>query len=298
MILTLCVIILTGCASSAGGDRPVVVATTTQVGDLIRNVADGNADVRVILRPGADPHEYEPRPSDARDVASAKVVVRSGGEVDSWLGDVLDQAGRSAERVDLSGSVELAGDDPHWWQDPRNAERAVEAIRAALTKADPGHSDDYAKAATAYTQRLDALDAEIERCVARIPRDRRKLVTTHDALAYYARRYGFQVVGALIPSLSTQAQPSAGAIDALVRQVRREKVRAIFPESGINPKLERAVSRETGASTGAQLWADTLGQAGTPAGTYIGALRANTETIVSGLTGRDCSGQRRVEHRL
>jgi ABC-type Zn uptake system ZnuABC Zn-binding protein ZnuA len=287
MILTLCVL-LAGCASSAAGDKPVVVATTTQAGDLVRNIADGDADVRVILRPGADPHEYEPRPSDARDVASAKVVVRSGGEVDSWLGDVLDQAGRSAERVDLSASVELSGDDPHWWQDPRNAERAVEAIRAALTKADPGRSGDYAKAATAYTQRLDALDAEIERCVARIPRDRRKLVTTHDALAYYARRYGFQVIGALIPSLSTQAQPSAGEIEALVRQIRREKVRAIFPESGINPKLERAVARETGARTGGRLWADTLGGAGTPEGTYIGALRANTRTIVTGLTGRGC----------
>ena len=162
--------------------------------------------------------------------------------------------------------------------------RAVEAIRPALAEADPGNAAAYTRAAEAYTRKLEALDARHRALHPAIPADRRKLVTTHDALGYYARRYGFEVVGALIPSRSTQAQPSAGEIDALVRQIRREKVRAIFPESGLNPKLERAVSRETGARVGGDLYADTLGKSG-PEATYIGAMEANTDTIVGGLSG-------------
>ena len=280
---------LAGCGDASGSNgKPSVVATTTQVGDLVRNVAGDRARVHVMLRAGVDPHEYEPRPSDAREIAEAELVVRSGREVDEWLGDLLDEAGERAARVDLSDAVETQGDDPHWWQDPRNAVRAVEAIRSALAEADPGNAAAYSSAAAAYTRRLNALDARIERCTGRIPAGRRKLVTTHDALGYYARRYGFEVVGALIPSLSTQAQPSAGEIDALVRQIRREKVRAIFPESGLNPKLERAVSREADATVGGELYADTLGRSGSEA-TYIGAMEANTDTIVAGLTGKGCA---------
>jgi len=285
--------LLAGCGSSGTGAE--VVATTTQVADLARVVAGTRAEVHAILRPNSDPHEYEPRPSDARALAGAKLVLSSGGEVDDWLGDLVGAAGGGARTVTLEDAVSRRGDDPHWWQDPHNAMRAVAVIRDALSSVDPAGRATYARNAARYERRLARLDRGIARCIDEIPPGRRKLVTTHDALGYYARRYGLEVVGALIPSLSTQAQPSARETERLVDQVRREHVPAIFPESALNPKLERAVSREANARVGGALWADSLGPPGSGGATYLQAMASNTETIVEGLSGRRCRpGTRRA----
>lgn len=285
---------LAGCdGETAGGEGPLVVATTTQVADLARNVAGGRAEVRQLLKPNSDPHDYEPRPSDARAIGEASVVLRSGGDLDGWMGDLVDSSGGDAEVVALMDSVEARGEDPHWWQDPRNAERAVGTIRAALTKADPGGERAYSRNAAAYARRLRALDRSVARCIRMVPRDRRRLVTTHDALGYYAARYGIEVVGALIPSLSTEAQPSTGDTARLVRQIRAEGVEAIFPESSLNPKLERAVSRDAGARLGDGLWADTLGPRGSSGATYVDSIASNTGAVVEGLSG----GKRRCRPR-
>jgi ABC-type Zn uptake system ZnuABC Zn-binding protein ZnuA len=267
-----------------------VVATTTQVADFVRNVGGRRIDVHQILHPNADPHEYEPRPSDVKSVAGAALAVRSGGDVDDWLQDVLDNAGGDARVLTLSDHVRTrrddAGDlDPHWWQDPRNAELAVRAIRDALVKADRAGAAAYRRNAARYLDRLERLDRQTAACIDRISPRLRKLVTTHDALGYYAARYGLEVIGAVIPSLSTQAQPSAGDIQRLVDQIERTGVRAIYPESSINPKLEQAVARESGATTGAPLWADTLGPEGSEGATYIDSIAANTAAIVDGLSG-------------
>jgi ABC-type Zn uptake system ZnuABC Zn-binding protein ZnuA len=251
---------------------------------MTRAVAGNRLDVHQILEPGSDPHEYEPRPSDAEAVAGAKVVIRSGGDVDDWLSGLIDQAGGRADVVTLIDHVERHGQDPHWWQDPRNAEAAVETIRAALAKADPAGAAGYRARADAYVARLKALDGQIATCVGRLPAGERKLVTSHDALGYYARRYGFKVIGAAIPSLSTQAQPSAASTKRLVDQIKTQHVAAIFPESALNPKLEEAIARDAGARVGGALWADTLGPKGSSGATYLGALAANTRTIVSALS--------------
>jgi zinc/manganese transport system substrate-binding protein len=283
-----------GRTGSASG--PTVVATTTQVGDFVRNVGRRRVDVHQILHPNTDPHEYEPRPSDVKTVAGAALTVRSGGDVDDWLGDVIDNAGGDAKVLTLSERIHTrtddAGDlDPHWWQDPRNAELAVAAIRDALARADPAGAATYRRNAARYLSRLERLDRQTADCIGRIPERLRKLVTTHDALGYYAARYGLDVIGAVIPSLSTQAQPSAGDIQRLVDQIRRTGVKAIYPESSVNPKLEQAVARESGATIGAPLWADTLGPAGSSGATYIDSIAANTGAIVDGLSG----GEQRCE---
>ena len=286
-----------GCGDEAGagsGSGVNVVATTTQVGDLVRNVGGERVDLHQILQPNTDPHEYEPRPSDVKSVADAALTVRSGGDVDDWLKDVLDNAGGSAPVLTLSEHVHTrtgdSGDlDPHWWQDPRNAELAVKAIRDALAKADPKGAAAYRRHAARYLTRLDRLDRQTAACIDRIPARLRKLVTTHDALGYYAARYGLEVIGAVIPSLSTQAQPSAGDIQRLVDQIERTGVKAIYPESSINPKLEQAVARESGATTGAPLWADTLGPRGSTGATYVDSIAANTGAIVDGLSGGEQS---------
>jgi zinc/manganese transport system substrate-binding protein len=282
----LCVVGLAACAGDAGRSGGVpVVASTTQVADFVREVGGPRVDVHQILRPNSDPHDYEPRPSDAERIARAKLVFQSGGELDQWLGGLISSAGGGAKVVRLIDSVHTIGHDPHWWEDPRDAELAVEAISRALTAADPRERALYERRTRAYEARLRELDRGIAACMAKVPQAHRKLVTTHDAFGYFARRYRVAIVGALIPSLSSEAQPSARDTERLVRQIRRERVKAIFPESALNPKLERAVSREAGASVGGTLWADSLGPRGSSGATYLAAMASNTETMVDGMTG-------------
>jgi ABC-type Zn uptake system ZnuABC Zn-binding protein ZnuA len=280
------VLLAIGCGDESGpsGGRQVV-ATTTQVADLVRQVGGDRVSVDGMLRPGGDPHDYEPRPSDAAAVAEAELVFRSGDEVDDWLGDVIDNAGGDAEVVTLIDSVQRLDDDPHWWQDPRNAERALETIRARLTELDPDGGATYRQNAERAIASLRRLDKGIVACVQRVPPGKRKIVTTHDALGYLARRYGIEVVGAVIPSLSTQAQASAGDVQRLVEQIRREGVEAVFPESSVNPDIEKAIAREAGARIGDSLYADSLGPAGSRGETYAGAFAADAAALVRGMSG-------------
>ncbi len=281
--------LLAGCGSDGGDGRPTVVATTTQAADLARGVAGDRAEVRGILAPNSDPHDYEVRPGDVKALARATLVVRSGGDLDEWLGGAIDSAGADAPVLDLLERAGTEGEDPHWWQDPIRAEAAVTAIGAALAKADPANASAYRANAGRSVQRLRTLDAAVRRCIDQIPTGERTLVTTHDALGYYARRYGLRVVGAVIPSLSTQAQASAGDLADLVDTIRRERVKAIFAESSVNASVEDAIAQETGARVGRPLWADSLGPEGSSGATYEGSIRANTAAIVEGLTGKSCS---------
>lgn len=281
-------LVLPGCGGGdqgSGGADVSVVATTTQVADLVRNVGGARVEVAAILDPEADPHDYEPRPSDAADLADAAVVFRSGGDLDEWLGELIDSAGADGAEVTLLDRVRARGSDPHWWHDPRNAVLATGAIRDALAEADPDGRAAYERNARRYIERLRAVDRDVEACIAELPQAKRKIVTTHDALAYFAERYGIEVIGAVIPSLSTQAQPSAKDINALVDQVEREGVEAIFPESALSDELERAVAREAGAEVGEPLFADSLGPEGTPASTYIGSMRENARRLALGMSG-------------
>jgi ABC-type Zn uptake system ZnuABC Zn-binding protein ZnuA len=279
-------VLLAGCgAGASAGDRITVVATTTQVADLARNVGGSRVDVVQILAPNTDPHEYELRPQDVEAVAGADVVLRSGGDVDDWIGEAIEGSGTHAPVVDLSRGVPLHGDDPHWWQSPRNAVTAIAEIETALTHADPEHRDAYIRATEAYWTKLRRLDRGVRACIAKIPPAQRKLVTTHDALGYYARRYGLEVIGTVIPSLSTEGQPSAGDTARLIATIRRAGVKAIFAESSVNPKVEAAIAQETGAKVGKALWADALGPPGSDGATYLQSIASNTKAIVDGLTG-------------
>jgi ABC-type Zn uptake system ZnuABC Zn-binding protein ZnuA len=289
LLAAACAALIAGCGSDGGDGRPTVVATTTQAADLVRGVAGDRAHVRGILAPNSDPHDYEVRPGDVKALARATLVVRSGGDLDEWLDGAIDSAGADAPVVDLLDTVGAEGDDPHWWQDPRRAQAAVEALGAALAKADPAGASTYEANAERSVRRLRALDLAVRRCIAKIPEGERTLVTTHDALGYYARRYGLRVVGTVIPSLSTQGQASAGDLAELVDTIRRENVKAIFAESSVNASVEDAIAQETGARVGAPLWADALGPKGSSGATYEDSVRSNTAAIVQGLTGETCS---------
>jgi ABC-type Zn uptake system ZnuABC Zn-binding protein ZnuA len=282
--------LLAGCAGGVvpHDGRPLVVATTTQVADLARNVAGARADVVGLLAPNTDPHEYEVRPRDVKTLEHAALVLRSGGDVDSWLSGAIDASGTQAPVVDLLDHVRRTGEDPHWWQDPRNAEAAVAAIRAALTARDPAGARTYRADAARYEARLRALDRAVAGCLDRVPAQRRTLVTTHDAFAYFARRYGIRVVGTVIPSLSTEAQPSAGATAQLIATIRRTGVRAVYAESSVNPKLAGVIAQATRAQVGADLWGDSLGPRGSAGATYLGSIAANADAIAQGY-GLRCS---------
>ena len=274
-----------GDGSASGSSQLRVVATTTQAADFARQVGGARVAVTALLAPNTDPHEYEVRPGDVKALADADLVVRSGGAIDRWLGGAIDSSGTKAELLTLSDHVRLRGDDPHWWQDPRNAIAAAAALRDALVAADPDGAAAYRRRAAAYTARLARLDKAVAACVAKVPAAQRTLVTTHDSLGYYADRYGIRVVGAVIPAQTTAAQPSAGETAALVATIRRERVKAVFAESALNPKVEAAIARQSGAQVGHPLWADTLGPRGSDGATYTASIASNTAALVEGFTG-------------
>jgi ABC-type Zn uptake system ZnuABC Zn-binding protein ZnuA len=283
LLLLAAAVALAGCGSTERGFQ--VVVTTTQVADFARNVAGSRAHVVQILAPNTDPHEYEVRPRDVKALRHGDLVLASGEDVDAWLGDALSAAGVGRNRVLTVGDAAgFEGDDPHWWQDPVRVEKGVAAIRDALVRADPAGAATYRANAARYLARLRALDAGVRACLDRVPAGERLLVTSHDALGYYARRYGIRVVGAVIPALSTQAEPSAGEVAKLVATIRSTGVRAIFAESSVNPKVERAIARQTGARVGGDLWGDSLGPSGSSGATYIGSIESNTRTLAAGFT--------------
>jgi ABC-type Zn uptake system ZnuABC Zn-binding protein ZnuA len=285
--LAVAALLVAGCGgATVSGDRPVVVATTTELGDIVRQVAGDGAEVHQILQPNSDPHEYEPRPHDVKASGDAVLVVRSGAGLDDWSGDILDAVGGDPAILTVAERApHRIADDPHWWHDPRNVEAAVGAIRDALVSAVPGSAAVFRRNADAYLARVRALDEAIAACMSRVPPAQRKLVTSHDAFGHFTERYGIAVVGAIFPAGSTHAQPSAGEVAELAAVVRREGVRAIFPEHSLNPKLAQALARETGARADLELFGDTLGPEGSAGDTYLKMEAANADAMVRGFTG-------------
>ena len=289
LALALALALLSGCGSeAASGDAPRVVATTPIVADMARAVAGDRADVEQLLQPNTDPHDYEPRPGDVQAVADARLVLTNGLGLDDWAGGVVDRSGGDPEVVDLSERLPVRrGDDPHWFQDPRNARAAVERIRDALIEADPDGAQTYRARARDYLTELATLDESIQTCFEQVSPARRKLVTDHDAFGYFASRYGIDVVGAVIPGQTTQAQPSAADTKELADLIEREDVQAIFPEESLNPRLAEALADQTGVTAEHQLYGDTLGPEGSSGATYVGMQRANADSMVRGFTGDD-----------
>jgi zinc/manganese transport system substrate-binding protein len=279
-------VMLAACGGSPGG-RPTVVATTTQLADVAREIGGDAVDVHQILQPNTDPHEYEPRPADVRATAGARLVIASGDGLDAWIGEIARQAGGHARMLTVAPAhirFSRPG-DPHWWHDPRNMAAAVPVLRDALARVAPRSADAIARRAAAYERRVRALDAGIAACMRSVRPSSRALVTSHDAFGYFAARYGIRVVGAVIPSQTEEAQPSAGQLSRLARVVRANHVRAVFPESSLNPKLAEAVAAQTGARADLELYGDTLGPEGSSGDTYLKMELANARAMVEGFTG-------------
>jgi zinc/manganese transport system substrate-binding protein len=280
-----------------------VVATTTQIGDFARAVGGDNISLTVLLKANQDAHDFDPQPSQLRALAQADVVLRNGIGLDAFVNKALQGSKASVavvsdgltlresdaeEEEDAEAESEAAGRDPHVWFSVANAKKMVESIRDAFQRADTAHSDSYAENARRYLGELDTLDASIRAQVASVPPACRKLVTNHDVLGYYAAAYGFEVVGAVIPGSSTEAQPSAADVANIVRKIRSEKVPAIFAEASVNPALIRQVAREAAVKVVDDLYGDSLGPKGSDGDTYAKMMQSNTKKIVEALKG--CSG--------
>jgi ABC-type Zn uptake system ZnuABC Zn-binding protein ZnuA len=283
-------VLLLGPGSSAAADRVKVVATTVQISALTTAVAGDLVELKGLIPAGVDPHEFEPTASDLVAIEGATLVLRHGIGLDDWLDRTL-KAGKRATVVTVTRGVRLQKgeeegkvvDDPHVWHDPANAKKMVDNIVAALLRVDPTHKTAYETQATAYKTRLDEARTQVQTIINEIPSGGRKLVTNHDALGYFAKAFGLRIVGAVIPSVSTQAEPSAGETAKLLQTIRREKVKAIFAESNVNPKLAETLAKEAGVKIVADLYGDSLGPAGSGAETVEGMWLANARKIADAL---------------
>jgi zinc/manganese transport system substrate-binding protein len=275
-------------ARAAGTLR--VVASFSILGDLTRQVGGNGVAVETLVGPDGDVHVYEPRPKDLRRLMAASVLVRNGLGLEGWMDRLTGAAGFQGKVVVASDKVtprtmkEAGGaiaTDPHAWQDPGNAILYVRAIADGLASADPANGAAYRESAERYVARIAQAGAWIETTLAPIPAGQRRIITTHDAFGYYGARYGVEFLAA--EGISTEFEPSAKAIAALVAQIKRERVRAVFIENMTSPRMAQMLARETGAMLGGTVYSDALSPAGGPAASYLEMLHYNTTLFAAAM---------------
>lgn len=288
--------------SSASGpiaERPVqVVATTSMIADLAREIGGDRVEVEGLMGPGVDPHLYRPRESDVARLVGADLVLYNGLELEGKMGEVLEQVegrGIVAEPVaevlpedELLAPPEFSGNpDPHVWMDVARWRQVAGAVAEVLAELDPTHAETYAANLDAYQERLDALDTYVRQRVAEVPEGQRVLVTAHDAFNYFGEAYGFDVRG--LQGISTATEAGTADVRDLAAFVAERRIPALFVESSVSPRSIEAVlqavrARGADVEIGGNLYSDALGDVGTPEGTYEGMIRHNVDTIVAALT--------------
>jgi zinc/manganese transport system substrate-binding protein len=279
-------VISLGITSAQAEARFSVVASFSILGDLVKNVGGERVDVTTLVGADGDVHVYVPTPADAQKIARAKLLVVNGFGLEGWLPRLLEAAGGKATIVTATRGIAplKAGSDadPHAWQSVANAEKYVTNIREALIAADPADADIFRNNAQAYLARLEALDAEVRQAASRIPENRRKVISTHDAFGYFASRYGIQFIAPL--GVSTESEASARDIAAIITQVKAARIPAVFLERISDPRLMRRIAAETGARIGGTLYSDSLTDEKGDAPTYIDMVRHNITTLSGALT--------------
>jgi zinc/manganese transport system substrate-binding protein len=266
-------------------DRINVVASFSILGDLVRNVGGDRVNVTTLVGANGDVHVYAPAPSDAKKNADARLLVVNGLGLEGWLPRLVQSAGSKALIVTASNGIpplKLGADaDPHAWQSVPNVKIYVANIRDALIAADPADAAAFRANAERYLAELDALDADVRTAIAKIPPGRRKVITTHNAFGYFAAAYG---IAFLAPAgVSTETEPSASDIAALIRQIRTDKIPAVFLENLSDDRLIGRIAVETGAKAGGTLYSDSLTDEKGPAPTYIDLVRHNIKALTSAL---------------
>lgn len=283
-------IILTACQASApsAGVEPVeesgikVLVVESFLADIAQNIADDRLEVETLIPPGADPHTFQPTPQDVAKIANSQVLIVNGAGLEEWLQEVLDNAG--GERLVIEAARGLSENssrpgDPHFWLDPNYVVHYAEEIGDGYTQIDPAGAAVYAQNTTDYIDQLQELDAWIADQVEQVSPERRMLVTNHESFGYFADRYGFTIVGTIVPSVSTGSSPSAQQMVALIEAIKAANTPAIFLESGTNPELAEQVAREADV----KVIEDLLTHSFLAPGGYIEMMKYNTLAIVEGL---------------
>jgi ABC-type Zn uptake system ZnuABC Zn-binding protein ZnuA len=284
-------LVFAGPAGASAAPLPVI-ASTTVLADLVKQVGGDRVQVNSLAPAGADPHTYQPTPEGMRLLSRARLVFFNGAGLEEWWTKAVRAIARKdTPVVELSrglatiknpgGGRGHAGDaDPHVWLDPTKAALYVERIRDALSQADAAKAGYYAERAKAYQGELQALDRWIQAEVAKIPPAHRKLVTFHNAFQYFAARYGFAVQGFIVASPGKE--PSAKRLAELVRLIRQERIPAVFAEADFNPKMLETLAREAGVKVVTNLYDGSL-TAGPPADSYLALMRYDVTQIVGAL---------------
>lgn len=289
--------ILPACASAKPSAQEVegmsVLAVETFLADIAQNVTGERLLVEALMPLELDPHAFQPTPADVAKIADCQVLIVNGAGVEGWLEETLANAG--GERLVIEASAGLVSRtpsasevvdeplDPHFWLDPVLVIRYVENIRDGLIQADPAGKEIFIQNADGYITQLEELDRWIQEKVKQIPAEQRLLVTNHESFGYFADRYGFKVVGTVLPSVSTGAAPSAEQMARLVEKVRASGARAIFLEAGTDPRLGDQVAQETGVKLVTGLYSHSVTEPGGVAPTYIEMMKYNTRLIVNAL---------------
>lgn len=297
--LLLLLVALVGTATITAADpAPLkVVCTTTILADLTRQVGGGRVEVVSLLKAGADPHHFQPTPDDVRLIAGARLVVVNGLGYEGWLDQLINAAGIARERVVVASTGvepmtagahahadghDHGGDqDPHAWHDAKNGMRYVANLRDALSAADAAGAGDYAAWSDLYQAQLRVVDAWVKKQISALPQERRVLVTSHDAMAYFARAYGLEVVP--VEGITTGQEPDPAYFSKLIMLLRTRGVPAVFIESSANPKVVERLGIEAGARLGGTLLADSLDLPGRLGDSYLGMFAHNARTIVGAL---------------
>jgi len=281
-------------ASARAQDRLNVIASFSILGDLVKNVGGDRVEVGTLVGPNGNAHVYAPSPADAKKVADAKLVFVNGLGFEGWLERLVKASGTKAPIVVATKGIkplERAGGhdhdhdhgraDPHAWQSVANAKIYVANIRDALIAADPAGKDAYLANAAAYLAKLDALEREVREVIAKIPADRRRVITSHSAFGYFQDAYGVSFTAP--QGVSTEAEASAKDVAAIITQIKKQKVAAVFLENVIDPRLVEQIARETGAKVGGTLYSDALTDDKGDATTYTDLIRHNLRQLASAL---------------
>ena len=285
--------VLSVSAPALAQEKLKVLATFSILGDFVKNVGGDRVEVTTLVGPNSDAHVFSPAPADAKRVAAAKVIVTNGLGFEGWMARLMRASGTKAAPVVATKGIKPRKQaahghshghddtDPHAWQSVANAKVYVTNIQGALIAADPGGKAAYEANAKAYLAKLDALDKEVREAVAAIPKDRRRIITSHDAFGYFQAAYGVEFIAP--QGVSTESEASARDVGRIITQIKRQKIPAVFLENVTDPRLIQRIAAESGAKVGGQLYSDALTDEKGAAPTYIDMIRYNIKQLVSAL---------------
>src|SRR4051812_38499024 len=275
-------------APAHADDKLKAVASISIIGDLVKNVGGDRVEVATLVGPNSDAHVFSPTPTDARTLGTAKVVFVNGMGLEGWMTRLVAVSGAKISPIEVTAGVKPRQEegghhaiDPHAWQSVANARIYVANIRDGLKKADPAGAAAYDANAMAYLDKLDTLEREVRETIGKIPPDRRRIITTHDAFGYFGQAYGIEFIAPV--GVSSDAEPSARDIARIIAQVKQQTIPAVFMENISDPRMMQQIAREAGAKIGGTLYSDALSDAKGPAATYLDMMRNNIRELAKAL---------------